>query len=655
MKKLIALLVLLTGIVLGQVQQATLTAPPPAALNQLNLTVVGGLGQSTYYYYIATHYPIGTVISNGFIVRNAPTTLSVSNYVRLNWQPIPNATSYDIIRSITPGIFTSGGSGTCVNCLVTTGVTATTYNDTTASLTLSYTLNAPVLSSVRISLDNTTHSSPYLNIDTVAGPTATLNINMPVICVSGCSGSGSVPAGIGVPFSSNGAAFTAAANFTGIPKYNGGSVQTGALFGDIVTLWGGGACVGFLKNDGTCGTSGGGGTPGGSNNDIQVNGTGSFAGGRGTLDSSGNLIALGNVKSVTGNLYLTNSANAPFFSYANTPTPNSWSFADTTQTWFRLNTASVGGMQGLLVIPSTGSFCWPTGLADASNTPTLCFAQNATGIAELNNGNLGTFADLKVRNSYATSFIGQDTAHSGLMYLQGLTSGGIALGVNDVAGTAITYVLPSTNGTTGQYLQDSGVVTCPTFLAGGPSVCHQLLWTSNIPVGDITGLGTGVSTALAANVSGTGSICLSSGSTCASGSSLLQSVSVSITSAQFKAMSGTPVTILAAQGAGTYIKVQSAVLEYLYGGTQYTAGAYPTFKVGGNYIYGGIISGTTIDGFTSSQILDWTPTTASALALNAASSGLLNGALTLVTDGPDFATGNGTWIVVVYYTVVSGL
>lgn len=51
-------------------------------------------------------------------------------------------------------------------------------------------------------------------------------------------------------------------------------VSRNAVFGDIVTLFGGGTCSGFLKNDGTCATSTS--TPAGSNQEVQVNVAGSF-------------------------------------------------------------------------------------------------------------------------------------------------------------------------------------------------------------------------------------------------------------------------------------------------------------------------------------------------------------------------------------------
>ena len=75
----------------------------------------------------------------------------------------------------------------------------------------------------------------------------------------------------------------------------------------------------------------------------------------------------------------------------------------------------------------------------------------------------------------AAGFIANES-FSGNFSGSGLTSGQVVLSVADIAGTAIVYVWPSTNGTAGQVLSDSGVTTCPTLPAGYPSVCHLLAW-----------------------------------------------------------------------------------------------------------------------------------------------------------------------------------
>lgn len=72
-----------------------------------------------------------------------------------------------------------------------------------------------------------------------------------------------------------------------------------------------------------------------------------------------------------------------------------------------------------------------------------------------------------------------DTSKSAGINLQGLTSGSVALAVKDIAGTAITYVLPSTNLSANQFLMNNGSVTCPTLNAAMPTTCHELIGVSS--------------------------------------------------------------------------------------------------------------------------------------------------------------------------------
>ena len=89
----------------------------------------------------------------------------------------------------------------------------------------------------------------------------------------------------------------------------------------------------------------------------------------------------------------------------------------------------------------------------------------------------------------APSFTGSG-ANSGAILFRGLTSGSSGFAVLDVAGTAILYIMPSTNGASGQFLKDNGVVTCPTLASGLPAVCHQLVYITiglgDLPAGTVT-------------------------------------------------------------------------------------------------------------------------------------------------------------------------
>lgn len=111
-----------------------------------------------------------------------------------------------------------------------------------------------------------------------------------------------------------------------------------------------------------------------------------------------------------------------------------------------------------------------------------------------------------------------DTTHNGADLQSGVTSGGLAFSVANVAGTATTLIWPSDSATaTNPTLILGAVATCPTLLpASMPATCRFMTW-GQVPASTLSGLGTGVATALAANVSGTGAICLASGSSCSGG------------------------------------------------------------------------------------------------------------------------------------------
>lgn len=70
-----------------------------------------------------------------------------------------------------------------------------------------------------------------------------------------------------------------AGTITGILKGNGTSAHTAAVASDVTALFSG-TCssITFLRGDGACASTGSGGTPGGSNTDVQYNNSGAFGG-----------------------------------------------------------------------------------------------------------------------------------------------------------------------------------------------------------------------------------------------------------------------------------------------------------------------------------------------------------------------------------------
>jgi hypothetical protein len=92
--------------------------------------------------------------------------------------------------------------------------------------------------------------------------------------------------------------------------------------------------------------------------------------------------------------------------------------------------------------------------------------------------------------------------YSGATVWSGLTSGASGWGVADVAGTSILYLMPTTNGTTGQYLKETGSATCPTLPTGAPTTCHSSAWdTLTLASADFANQGT-ATTVLHGNASG---------------------------------------------------------------------------------------------------------------------------------------------------------
>lgn len=134
-----------------------MSAPPPSAPTNVSVQVVNG-DNSTYYYWIVATYPIGKVITtNPAVASRAPGTFSGSKFVNVGWGVQTGASSYDVLRTTTQ----SPPFGT-TSSAVATGLTITSFQDTTVSPS-SYTLT-PVAGGFNgaVSVDNTNASIPML-------------------------------------------------------------------------------------------------------------------------------------------------------------------------------------------------------------------------------------------------------------------------------------------------------------------------------------------------------------------------------------------------------------------------------------------------------------------------------------------------------------
>lgn len=130
-----------------------------------------------------------------------------------------------------------------------------------------------------------------------------------------------------------------------------------------------------------------------------------------------------------------------------------------------------------------------------------------------------------------------------------------------------------------------------------------------------------------------------------------QSVSLTVTTAQLEAMSATPVLVVPAAGAHTWIVgVTPIAFEYDYGGTQFTAGGAVGLEYGNTALLAGTAASTTeaaatINGFTANN----------GFTLNATATGtmasMVNEGIYLSNGTQAFATGNGSLTVNFRYNI----
>ena len=154
MKKIFSFLVLMVTTLVAQQLPTSLNigAPIPPSVTNGSSTIIGSPGITQYYYWVVANFPIGSTNGTPIFVSNVPNTLTGGNYVRVSWNGLTGATSYDILRSVSATF-----PGTCTGCLV--GNTSSfTINDTGASLT-NYTYNPASYATVYLYLDNTNSST----------------------------------------------------------------------------------------------------------------------------------------------------------------------------------------------------------------------------------------------------------------------------------------------------------------------------------------------------------------------------------------------------------------------------------------------------------------------------------------------------------------
>lgn len=156
---------------------------PPEPVASATVTKVGNPGARTMYYWIVSEGTLGQSAPAGpFELDFAPNnyTASPASGASLNWQPANGATSYDILRS-DKAVPPQGACG----CAVTTGVTGTSYTDTSESRS-AYTVNASNPAGIAITLANQSKGFNASELRCLS-PTG---VNLGAVCGLGANGQG---------------------------------------------------------------------------------------------------------------------------------------------------------------------------------------------------------------------------------------------------------------------------------------------------------------------------------------------------------------------------------------------------------------------------------------------------------------------------------
>ena len=137
------------------------------------------------------------------------------------------------------------------------------------------------------------------------------------------------------------------------------------------------------------------------------------------------------------------------------------------------------------------------------------------------------------------------------------------------------------------------------------------------------------------------------------GSDVAAVASVTLSSAQLKAMYATPVSLVAAPGVNNLIVVEEIIYDITYGTAQYTAGGVIKAQFGSAANGAGdaacsTIAAASLNGVAANAILSMSPAALTTTPTNA-----LNAAIYLSNQTAAFATGDSTAVAKVRYHVVS--
>lgn len=213
------------------------------------------------------------------------------------------------------------------------------------------------------------------------------------------------------------------------------------------------------------------------------------------------------------------------------------------------------------------------------------------------------------------------------------------------------FVYIAYDGGQGSFVRDAGdecFVALPA--SGGLS---DTLPSGDIFVGSASNIATGVTMSGDATMANTGAITIASGAVTSAklASSTIQYARVSLSAAQWNGMYATPVQVVAAAGANTQIMVHAAIASMTFVAAQYAAGGvvklqYTNTINGGGTAATGTVAAATVNGLAASSAF-----TLQGAQAAAAFTAVRNQGVFISNDTAAFTTGDGTWVIDIWYSV----
>lgn len=272
-------------------------------------------------------------------------------------------------------------------------------------------------------------------------------------------------------------------------------------------------------------------------------------------------------------------------------------------------------------------------------------------------------------NSKNNVFVGSDagkgvTTGAGSTFVGGLAGGGssaVTGADNTCLGYAAGYSLQGASNSNTLIGREAGQVistgTNNTILGYNIAITTLTTGSNNVLIGTSSNIDTAASGTSNTIQIGAGSTAIFSATGCGtpstsvstiagdlivsgtSGANGLRRATGTLSSAQLKAIFATPITAVAAPGAGFYIRIISFSAKYIYGGTAYTgSNALNLQYSGGGGTVGQVFTSTIMTGTNSAWSTGAGPTTAAG----GSTSGIDNTAVVFTCPVADYATGTGT-------------